>query len=313
MKAVLHYTASAALRARLAELSPPWLDLVVVPPTDAVTRAAEMRDAEVLLHVLVPRVSAELMALAPRLRLIQKLGVGVDTIDVTSAKVRGIAVANTPGRNSQAVAELTLGLMLATLRKLVVLDRSMRTPLDAATLASTLDGVGEIAGRTVGLVGFGEIPRRLAPVLSALGANVIYHDRKSADGIAGWRSLDALFAEADIVSLHIPLLPETAGIVSSARLRSMRRGAILINTARGGLVDEIALEQALREGRLAAAGLDVFGDEPTPSSHPLLALDNVVATPHVAWQTPETLERSIRAAITNCQRLHDGEPLADLV
>jgi phosphoglycerate dehydrogenase-like enzyme len=154
------------------------------------------------------------------------------------------------------------------------------------------------------------VPQRLAPVLRALGARVIHTSRSgNAVGDNGWRSLDALLAEADVVSLHVPLTPETQGIMNAERLARMRHGAILVNTARGGLVDEGALLAALRSGALRAAGLDVFVQESAGASNPLLALDNVVATPHVAWLTPETLERSLGIALENCRRLAAGDTL----
>ena len=309
MKAVLQYRASTDFRRRLAALAPDWLTITVVDEADKASFAAAMRDAEVLLHVLEPVTAAVIMA-APKLRLIQKIGVGVNTIDVAAAKARGIAVANMPGTNSQAVAEMALTLMLATLRRVVSLDHATRAGEGWTLPADTFDGMGEIAGRTVGLVGYGEVPQRLAPVLKALGARVLYHSRTpKPDAIGEWRTLEALLAGADIVSLHIPLTPQTKQLINANTLGLMRPGAILINTARGGLVDESALEAALRTGRIRAAGLDVLADEPAALDHPLFTLDNVIVTPHVAWLTPETLERSLGVAIDNCRRLKQSDAL----
>jgi len=308
MKAVLQYRASPGFRAQLAAAAPSWLQIVVVDEIDKARFAAEMRDAEVLLHVLEP-VTADVIAAAPELKLIQKIGVGVNTIDLEAARARGIAVANMPGTNSQAVAELTLALMLAALRRVRELDRDTRTGRGWQLPVETFDRVGEIGGKTVGLVGYGEIPRRLAPALRALGAEVLYTARSPRVGEEmGWRTLDELLTIADIVSLHLPLTPETAKLVHAGSIARMKPGVVLVNTARGGLVDETALADALRSGRVAAAGLDVLAVEPAVGDHPFFALDNVVVTPHVAWLTPETLARSIGIAIDNCRRLAAGEP-----
>jgi phosphoglycerate dehydrogenase-like enzyme len=280
---------------------------VVIDESDESGFRAAMIDAEALLHVLEP-VTAKHIAEAPKLRLIQKIGVGVNTIDLSAAKARDVIVANMPGTNSQAVAEMTLNLMLTALRRTVVLDRAVRNGTGWGLPPDAFDRTGEICGRVVGLVGFGEVPRRLAPALSALGARVIHHCLPQTDD-RDWRTLDALFAESDIVSLHIPLTPQTEDIINARTLAQMRPGVVLINTARGGLVDEAALADALRSGHVRAAGLDVLALEPAVTNHPFFALDNVVMTPHVAWLTPETLERSLTIAIENIRRVRDGEPV----
>ena len=309
MKAVLQYRASPGFRSRLEAAAPSWLRIVVVPESDRVGFAAEMGDADVLLHVLEP-VPADVIEAAPALKLIQKIGVGVNTIDLAAARARGVAVANMPGTNSQAVAEHALALMLAVLRRVVTLDRAMRAGEGWSLPSETFDRVGEIAGRTVGLIGYGEVPRRLAPVLAALGARVLYTCRQPKPNAAGeFRMLDSLLAESDIVSLHVPLTAATERLIGTRELARMKRGGVLINTARGGLVDERSLESALRSGHLLGAGLDVVAVEPTPSGYPLFALDNVVVSPHIAWTTPETFSRSLAIAIENCRRVRDGEPL----
>lgn len=307
MKAVLQHDASPGFRARIAETAPDWIEIAVVPETDRAAFAREMADTEVLLHVL-ERVTADVIAAAPGLRLIQKIGVGVNTIDLDAAAGRGIAVCNMPGTNSRAVSEMTLALMLAALRRVAWLDsrlRSARTPKP-----ETFDRVGEISGRTVGLVGYGEVARLLAPALAALGARLLYAaTAPKPDAEAEWRELPALLAESDVVSLHLPLTPETRGLIDAEAIARMRPGAVLVNTARGGLVDETALIDALATGRLRAAGLDVTSVEPAPADSPLFRLPNVVLTPHVAWLTPETLDRSLHVAFENCRRLRDGREL----
>jgi phosphoglycerate dehydrogenase-like enzyme len=313
MKAVLQYRASPGFAASLQALAPPWLDVAIVDEADTAVFAREMLDTEVLLHVLEP-VTDAVMAGAPRLRLIQKIGVGVNTIDLAAAARRGIRVANMPGTNSQAVAELTLTLMLAVLRRVTWLDAQTRNGRGWRLAPDAMDRVGEIHGRTVGLVGYGEVPRRLAPVLQALGAQVVCTARRARpDAAARHLPLAELLAASDIVSLHVPLTDETRGMIDAAALARMKPGSVLVNTARGALVDEAALGEALQSGRLAGAGLDVMGSEPLPAGHPLTALPNVVLTPHVAWLTPETLRRSLGVAIDNCTRLRQGDALVHQV
>ncbi len=309
VKAVLHFRAGAGFQARLAERESDWLRIAIVDEEDAAAFAHEMRDADVLLHVL-KRVTAEMIAGAPQLRLIQKIGVGVNTIDLEAARAHGVAVANMPGTNSRAVAEMTLLLILATLRRLSELHEATRVGRGWAIDPDFYDRVGEVAGRTIGLVGFGAIPRLLAPVLSAMGARVIYTARRPrADAGIEWRPLPDLLAESHVVSLHVPQTPETERMIDAAAIGRMRQGAMLINTARGGLIDEPALIDSLKSGRLGAAGLDVFVEEPAHSGNPLFRLPNVIVSPHAAWLTPETLNRSLGIAIENCRRLRDGEDL----
>ena len=311
MRVVFHYDTGPALARRLAEVAGDGLEIAACPAADDARFRELMRDADVLWHVLRP-VSAADIAAAPGLRLIQKIGVGVNTIDLEAARARAIPVCNMPGTNTRAVAEMTLALMLAALRRLPAHDRAMRAGAGWAMDSAMQDGLGEIGGRIVGLVGFGAVPRALAPVLKALGAQLLYTARApkpEADGLAEWRTLPALLAEADIVSLHVPETPETIGMIGADALARMKPGAVLVNTARGSLVDEPALAAALASGRLGAAGLDVFAREPVSPGNPLLALDNVALAPHVAWLTMDTVERSLDVALDNCRRLVAGEPL----
>lgn len=308
MKAVLHYRAGPRLRASLADNPPEGWQVAVVDETDKATFLREIADADVLLHVLEP-IGAEDMAAAPRLRLIQKIGVGLDTIDLAAAESLGIGVANMPGTNSQAVCEIALGLMLAVLRQVPLLDRKTREGKGWSLSPAQLERSGEIRGRQVGLMGFGEVPRRLAPVLTALGAEVIYFDLADhGNALAQRRSMDEVLA-ADIVSLHLPLVEATRHLIRAETIARMKDGAVLINTARGGLVNEADLAEALSSGKLLGAGLDVLASEPADPSNPLLALENVVVLPHVAWLTPETIGRSLDIAFENARRAMSGEPL----
>lgn len=318
MRIIWNYHATPAFAARLRALAESGLQVEVCPEADDAKLFRLLADAEVLWHCLRP-VDAAVLEAAPRLRLVQKIGVGVNTIDLERAQARQIAVCNMPGTNSRAVAEHSLALMLGVLRQVARFDRDVRAgagwnwdPARQATL-------GEICGRTVGLVGFGAVPQLLAPILAAMGARVLYTARSRRSAAPGgpvqpeYRDLDTLLAEADIVSLHVPLTPDTERLFDAARFARMRPGAILINTARGGLVDEQALLAALDAGRLAGAGLDVFASEPLAEPHPLQDRDDVVLAPHVAWLTQETLERSLQVAVSNCERLARGEPLLNRI
>ncbi len=305
MNVLFHYTAGPDLAARLAAV--PNLQITICAEDDDSALAQALPETDVLWHVL-KRCTEAMIAAAPRLKLIQKIGVGVNTINLEAAIARGIAVCNLPGTNARAVAELTLALMLATLRRLPRFDAGLRAGVWLDPLLQ--DGIGELGGRVVGLVGYGAIPRLLAPVLVALGCRVIYTARRQAqDAVGSWRPLDVLLAEADVISLHVPLTEDTGNLIDAAAIARMKPGAILVNTARGGLVDPRALEAALRTGRLAGAGLDVFVHEPVEAADPLLHLPNVVLTPHIAWLTTGTFDRSFSLAAENCRRLAAGEAL----
>jgi phosphoglycerate dehydrogenase-like enzyme len=305
VRVLFHYAAGPDLAARLAAV--PGMAIAACPEQDDDLLARLLPETDVIWHVLKP-CTAAMIAAASKLKLIQKIGVGVNTIDVDAAKARGIPVCNLPGTNSRAVAELTLALMLGTLRRLSRFDAALRRGNWSDPVLQ--DGIGELGGRTIGLVGYGAIPRLLAPVLTALGCRLLYTSRHPvADARAEWRTLDALLGESDIVSLHLPLTEATTALVNAKALARMKRSAILINTARGGLVDQTALVDALRSGRLAAAGLDVFVDEPPDPADALFALPNVVVTPHIAWLTTGTFDRSFALAAENCRRLAAGEAL----
>jgi len=309
MKAIYHYPAGPEMIARLKGYGALGLDVDVCLESDYERLLDLLKEAEVLWHFLGPA-DAGVIEAAPKLRLIQKIGVGVNTIALEAAKERGIAVCNMPGTNSRAVAEMTLALMLVTLRRLTHIDRLTRAGNGWPIAPDLYDQFGEICGRTIGLVGCGSIPQILAPILKAMGARVLYTATSAkTESIGDYRDLPDLLKESDIVSLHIPLTPETDKIIDRDGLRSMKPGAILINTARGGLVDEAELIAALNDGYLGAAGLDVHAAEPAPADNPLLKMDNVVVQPHLAWLTGETLERCLSVAVDNCERLRDGREL----
>ncbi|TDD69188.1 hydroxyacid dehydrogenase [Actinomadura darangshiensis] len=284
----------------------PGLDIVSCSEQDDARFAELLPDAEVIWHVLRPLTAAD-MDRAPKLRLIQKLGTGVNTIDLDAARERGIAVANMPGRNAQAVAETSLLLMLAALRRIVPFDARTRRG-EGWPAGRSLVG-GELAGRTVGLLGGGEIASLLRGMLEAIGATVLFTSQRPRPEDPAWRELDDLLRASDIVSVHVPLTDETHHLLDAERLALLPAGAVVVNTARGAVIDEKALVAALTSGHLGGAGLDVFETEPVGTGNPLLALDSVVLMPHVAWLTRETWARYFAVAAENCRRLARDDDL----
>jgi phosphoglycerate dehydrogenase-like enzyme len=254
------------------------------------------------------RFPKSVIAVAPALKLICISGTGVEDVDMAEATRRGIAVANVVGTANKAVAELCLGLMLSVARSISAQDRSIRngqwTPRQGI----------ELGGRTLGLVGLGGIAHELAPMARALGMQVISWSRNNdpvraqALGVAAVE-LDELLQRSDVVSLHARLNDATRHMIGRAQFARMKPGAILINTARGGLVDEAAMIETLSSGRLAGAGLDVFAAEPLPADHPLLSLDNVVMTPVAGWSTAESSARMIGQSIDNVVGFLAGHPI----
>lgn len=252
----------------------------------------------------IPR---EVLGASPHLKVVQKHGVGVDNIDLDAATDLGIAVANAPGTNTEAVADLAIGLMLSLLRSVV----------DAAI--STREGgwdrfIGRELGKlTVGVVGTGRIGRSVIERLSGFGSRVLAYDVYEDAGIAAkmnveYTSLERLLRESDIVTLHIPLMDETRKLIAAQQLAWMKPTALLINIARGELVDETALANHLAAGRIAAAGVDVFTTEP-PQASPLIRLKNVLATPHIGAYTVEAMDcMAQRCAQTICDIYAGKQP-----
>lgn len=310
IRVLAHFTPTASVLDYVAPQSD-WLDVRYCAEDDDETFYRELPDAQVIWHVLRP-VSAADLRQGTDLRLVHKMGAGVNTIDVDAATGLGIAVANMPGANAPSVAEGTVLLMLAALRRLPTLDRATRSGDGWPTDPSLGETVRDIGSCAVGLVGYGNIAQRVETIVTAMGATVL-HTSTRDDGTPGWRPLPALLSESDVVSLHLPLTDATAGLLDADALGAMRPGAVLVNTSRGPIVDEAALVDALRGGRLAAAGLDVFAKEPVAPDNPLLALDNVVVTPHVTWYTADTMRRYLAEAVDNCARLRDGRDLANAV
>ena len=310
VRVLAHFLPGATVRDMVAPQTD-WLEIRWCHEDDDDTLHRELPWADVVWHVLRP-LSGEDLRRGARLRLVHKLGAGVNTIDLDTATALGIAVANMPGANAPSAAEGTVLLMLAAMRRLLDLDRDTRAGRGWPTDPTLGETVRDIGACTVGLVGYGNIARRVERIVAAMGATVL-HTSTADDGTPGWRTLPVLLAHSDIVSLHLPLTPDTERLIDAAALDAMKPTALLVNTSRGGVVDEAALTAALRGGRLAGAGLDVFTEEPVDPANPLLALDNVVLTPHVVWYTQDTMRRYLAEAIENCRRLRDGEELRNVV
>ena len=258
-----------------------------------------------------PAIDAAFLDAAPLLKVISLRAVGYDKVDLHECARRGITVCNTPGVLDDAVAELALLLMLAVARRLpeVMLDGRRSAPY-TATLGQ------DLKGRTLGIVGYGRIGKRLAEIASAgFGMKVMYTARSEKRSALGDHvTLDALLQNSDVVSLHVPLTPETSELIGGRELSMMRRGAILVNASRGGLIDETALVRALEEGHLAGAGLDVPGREPLPLDDPLRSAPNVVLTPHIGSATEQTRDAMADMAVSNLLLGLEGrKPLASVL
>jgi len=313
LRVLAHFTPGEKVLEYLARETD-WLDIRYCAEDDGDTFYRELPDADVIWHVLRP-ISGDDLEKAPRLRLVHKMGAGVNTIDVDTATRLGIAVANMPGANAPSVAEGAVLLMLAALRRLPELDRATREGRGWPSDPSLGETVRDIGSCTVGLIGYGNIAKSVERIVMAMGTppSRVLHTSTRDDGHPAWRPLPDLLAASDIVSLHLPLTERTAGMLDRAALAQMKPDAVLVNTSRGAVVDEVALVDALRSGRLAGAGLDVFAEEPIPPDNPLLRLDNVVLTPHVTWYTVDTMRRYLAEAVANCRRIRDGQPLANVV
>ena len=235
-----------------------------------------------------------------QLKLIIRGGVGVDNIDVDYAKANGIDVKNTPRASSQSVAELAMGHMFACARYLSIAGHTMRE----GKWEKKAYGKGvELGGKTLGVIGYGRIGQALGRMAQGLGMNVVAYDIYHVEGIEcetmHYVTMDELLAQSDVVSLHCPQTAENARMIDAGALAQMKDGAILLNTARGGLLDEQAVADALKNGKLGFYGADAFGTEPLPQASPLRGLPNALLTPHIAWATNEALQRLMDITTNN--------------
>ncbi|MBX3024159.1 D-2-hydroxyacid dehydrogenase [bacterium] len=298
----------------------PWDDLAELgeltvhdrtPPGEVVARAAGA--AIVLTNKTV--IDAAALARLPDLRFIAVLATGYNVVDVAAARARGVPVANVPVYGSVDVAQHTLALLLELCHRVGDHARAVREGAwsQAPDFCFWLTPPRALAGQTLGIVGYGRIGRQVARLARALGMKVLASSRleRPAGGEPpdGWRTIPDLFAEADVISLHCPLTEDNAAFVNAALLARVRPGALLLNTARGGLIDEPALAAALAEGRLAGAALDVLSREPPPPDHPLLQAPNCVVTPHIAWASLAARRRLMAATVSNVRAFLAGSPV----
>jgi phosphoglycerate dehydrogenase-like enzyme len=272
---------------------------------------AMLADAEFILTAVA--VDAEMIRAAPKLKLLHKWGIGVDKFDLDAARAARIPVAITSGANAGAVSEHTVMLMLATYRCLALADRKMR---DGEWIRPQVRGKAyQLSGKTVGILGFGNVGRMVAHRLAGFDVQIIYHDIRRADRPteralhATPVTFDELLERSDVLSVHTPLTKVTRNMINSQVLARMKPGAILVNAARGEVVDEAALYDALVSGKLRGAGLDVFAKEPADPNNPLFKLDQVVLTPHIAGSAIDLVADIARHAFGNMQAVLNGEPL----
>jgi D-3-phosphoglycerate dehydrogenase len=269
------------------------VDLRVAPLRDAEEIAAATADADGIIITVDPMPAAHIAALGERVRVIGRAGLGLDAIDLDAAAAHGVAVVHCPDYCTEEVATHALALVLALHRRLPAGDEVARRDWRAWSELAPLRPLSEL---TAGVVGLGRIGRMVADRLAPLVGEVVGFDPYAAAGVAGVRtvdSLDELLAVSDLVSLHVPLTPNTAGLIGAPQLAAMKPDAVLVNVSRGGLVDHDALAEALTEGRLGAAGLDVLDREPPAPEARILAAPRVLLTPHFAWYSA-TAERRAR-------------------
>lgn len=297
--------------------APAAIELVTLDSDDSEELFAKLADCEVVI-VATRKLTREMIEAAPRLRLAVHQGVGYhDTMDVAGLQQRKIPAAVTPNGTPQTVSEHAVMLMLAACRRLPFADAELRQGryhVNALRLESQT-----IAGKTVGFIGMGRIGQATAKRLIGWETSALYVDPIALDG--GKATLlnltrvtfPELLERADIVSLHVPLTADTRAMINAAALARMKQGSVLVNTARGPVVDEAALVQALRTGHLGAAGLDVYEREPVAAGNPLAQLKNVVLTPHIAAATRDTFAAKMQGVFANISRFYSGTPLQDQV
>lgn len=299
---------------RLRALLPPGFDLTHGLARDEAHLQSIIAHADYAISGQIG-VSGTVLEAATRLKLLHKWGVGVDNLDLDAARRLGIKVARTTGSNAVPVAEFTIGLMISTLRSLAHASAELQ---EGRWIGGNFARPAFLlSGKTVGLVGFGAIGKTVARLLSGFGCVVLYHKPRSADpaqdralGVR-YASMPELLGQSDVVSLHCPLTPETAGLIDRAALSCMKRSAILVNVARGGVVREPDLVWALQNKVIQAAAMDVFETEPLPADSPLLRLDGLTVTPHIAAISADTFDATVLQMFGNIARVSRGELLPE--
>lgn len=284
-------------------------DLWLWEEMDELERDEKLPLADYLV-VATKKINEDIIAKAKKAKFIQKTGIGVDNIDLKAAEKYHLPVANTPGANAKGVAELTILLILALYRKLPLANDATK---NGKWISWELRPFSyEMEGKTHGFIGFGNIGQETAKHSKVFGTNIIYYDqiRLSAEKEkaleATFMSLETVLEHADILSIHVPLLPETKGLIGIEEFQKMKKNAILINVSRGGVVKEMDLYDALSNGIIAGAGIDVWEIEPIDPKNPLLTLENVIATPHIGAGTRDTLQRVLSIAFQNIVNVDQG-------
>lgn len=292
----------------------PFGDVIRHEMTGPDTTLERVRDASYIFTNKVG-ITAEHINAAPRLRYIGTLSTGYNQVDIEAAAKKGVPVCNVPAYSTPSVAQHVFALILALAADICPLSRSVHNGdwAKSPQFCYWLKAIVELDGKTLGIVGFGDIGRRVARIANAMGMNILAHAPrpKPAPGFSPFAFVDrdTLFREADVVTLHCPLTPETEGMINLDLLRTMKREAFLINTARGPLVNEPDLVRALEEGLIAGAGLDVVSVEPMPDENPLRTAPNCIITPHVAWAGVESRIRLMQGAYDNLAAFVAGRPV----
>ena len=273
--------------------------------------SAAVRDADYLIASGRVKIGGAVLERAGRLKMIQRTGVGLDSIDLEAVREAGIPLYVNKGVNAQSVAEHTILLMLACLRRLTLIDRNSKAGIWKSKEQAIQ--TRELSGKTVGIIGLGNIGNKVAGILKAFNASVIYYsaspkspELEKALGVR-YAPLEELFAQSDIITLHCPLRPETREIVNAQSLEKMKDGVIIINTARGGLIDEAALLEAIDSGKVDFAGLDVHAEEPCRADDRLVLSERVIATPHIGGVTYDAFFKMISGAMRNIALFEQGE------
>jgi D-3-phosphoglycerate dehydrogenase / 2-oxoglutarate reductase len=299
-------TTTPAALAHFAGLPVEFVDRPCLTERELIENCA---DADALLVIREP-INEKVIRSLQKCRIISRFGVGLDNIDVPAATARGIRVANVPDANTDEVATHALALMLSLARRLPKYDASIR----AGRWTPLADGAGTLRPKnmTLGMLGFGRIGRDVARKAAAFGFGILVHDPAvDSDTVraAGYEpgTFEDVIRESDILSLHLPLTTATAGLISRDVIRKMKRGAILINVSRGGIIDELALAEALVEGRLAGAGVDAFSTEPLDPASPLIRAPNTILTPHSAHYSEQSIAETLSKAFANVAAVLKGQ------
>lgn len=287
-------------------------EITVYPRTANETQTIErIGDADIVLLNKVP-ITKAVLDTCPNVKLICCLATGYNVVDTAAAREKGIPVCNVPAYSTRSVTQFTIGLLLELCHRIGHHDRMVhegaweRCPNFCFWDTPQM----ELAGKTMGIIGFGQIGQSVGAVAEALGMRVITYSRSKRPGVdAEYVDLDTLLAQSDVISLHCPLFPETSGMINADTIAKMKDGAILLNTARGPVIDEQAVADALKSGKLRGAAMDVVSEEPIVSDNPLLKAPNCIITPHMAWAPIEARQRILDITVENIQGYLSGTPV----